>query len=53
MPPPQIQQDVELIALADETRRVADSIEESAIRVRLIEIANEILELAHAQTKSY
>lgn len=42
------QRDQELIMLADETRRVAYSIEETAIRMRLFEIANEMLELAQA-----
>ena len=38
--------DQELASLARETRRVADTIEEPEIRARLIEISNEMLELA-------
>ena len=38
--------DDELSALAQDVQRVADSIAEPAIRARLIEIANELLELA-------
>jgi hypothetical protein len=38
--------DDELASLARETRRVAESIAEPKIRDRLIEISNEMLELA-------
>ncbi len=51
MPPQHDPRDQELILLAEETRRVADAIQETAIRMRLIEIANEMLELAHMPTK--
>jgi hypothetical protein len=38
--------DRELASLAQETRRVAESITEHAIRARLIEISEEMLNLA-------
>jgi hypothetical protein len=44
--------DQELASLARETRRVADSINESAIRARLIEIADELFDLASPREKS-
>jgi hypothetical protein len=43
--------DQELIALARETRRLACSISESAIRARLIEIADALSDLASPRRK--
>ena len=45
--------DDELSALAQDVQRVAGSIDEPAIRARLIEIANELLELAAQDTTRY
>jgi hypothetical protein len=42
----------ELISLAQETRLAADSIMEAAIHDRLIEIADELLDLARYREKS-
>jgi hypothetical protein len=44
--------DQELISLAHETRLVADSITEAAIHARLIEIADELFDLACPKEKS-
>jgi hypothetical protein len=44
--------DNELVSLARETRRVAHSISESAIRARLFEIADELFDLASPREKS-
>jgi hypothetical protein len=44
--PNDIRRDEELVSLSRETRRVADAIDESAIHARLIEIADELLDLA-------
>jgi hypothetical protein len=44
--------DADLLALARETRRIADLIVEPAIRDRLIEISNEILGLACPKEKA-
>ena len=46
MQPTDDQFDQELSSLARETRRVAESIADPALRSRLIEIANEMLALA-------
>jgi hypothetical protein len=46
------QRDQELVSLALETRRVADSITESPIHDRLIQIADELLDLARPMEKS-
>ena len=44
--------DQELASLAKETRRVADLVVESAIRIRLIEIADRLADLASPQERS-
>ena len=38
--------DQELVSLATDTRRIADSIADGTIRARLIEMANELLDMA-------
>jgi hypothetical protein len=40
-----------LIALVQETRRVAETITDTAIRTRLLEIADEVLDLASSRDK--
>jgi hypothetical protein len=45
--------DDELNALAQDVRRVADTIDEPEVRSRLTEIANELLELAHKDAARY
>jgi hypothetical protein len=49
--PEDTRSDQELVSLAQETRRVAAAIAEAAIRARLIEIADEILDLAAPKEK--
>jgi hypothetical protein len=44
--------DQELISLAQETRLVADSITDAVVHDRLIEIADELLDLATSEEKS-
>ena len=44
--------DLELIALALETRRVAEGVPDAAIRCRLLEIAKDVLRLARAPAPS-
>ena len=44
--------DSELVTLARETRRVADSIDNAEIRARLLAIAEEVLKLAYHGDKS-
>jgi predicted methyltransferase len=44
--------DRDLVSLALETRRAADSIADAAIHDRLIEIADELLDLARSKEKS-
>lgn len=52
MRPEHHQRDQELVSLALETRLVADSITESPIHDRLIQIADELLDLARPMEKS-
>jgi hypothetical protein len=44
--------DQELVSLAQETRRVAAAFAEGAMRARLIEIADEMLDLAGCREQS-
>jgi hypothetical protein len=44
--------DQDLISLARETRRAADSMPDAALHERLIEIADELLDLAGAREKA-
>ena len=49
MQPNPLRCDQELLALAAATREVADSMAEPATRARLVEIADELVELAKSQ----
>ena len=51
MQPNRDRDDVELLALADATERVAASVAEAAIQARLREIANEVRMLARRDGK--
>lgn len=44
--------DGELVALAQETRRVANSIDNSEVRARLVEIADDVIGLAYFGDRS-
>jgi hypothetical protein len=52
VPPAGDRYDEGLIALVQETRRVAETMMDAAIRSRLLEIANEVLDLASPREKS-
>ena len=52
MQPEDHRRDQELVSLALETRLAADSIADAAIHDRLIEIADELLDLARSEENS-